>query len=172
MKYFERSRAIRGDILSQLSLLNMARDTYKGNIEPFTFGGTVNIYHVGILPSGLHVALRAFRTEMPEGKKGLEWEKRAFEAYCRNAEDLSEEGEGVPDFCVGVIFGQHAGIFTEDLTRGDTSEFESHPDNEYVFVGPERRKVFVDIDYLFREKLLKIKELKYFLDSNLVMLYS
>lgn len=166
MDYIERSQLMKPGIISDSELLNSARRGFDEEIEPFSFGGTVNLYHVGILPSGLHVALRAFRPEMPEGRNSLTRQTQSMENFCQNAEHLDSEGEPVPAFCIGVVYKHMAGIFTEDLSAGETQEVDHDLEQPYALVGDEERKVFVDVDELFR--LLLDLEPKYFLDENVV----
>ena len=164
--YFNKSQLVRISIERTPELIEITRTCFNGKMEPFASGGTVNLYHLGTLPSGLHVALRAFRTSVPEGKYDLEDQMRLMEHYCQNAEHLYSTGKSVPIFCVGVVSGEQASIFTEDLSKGGTQEVRHHPDNNYALVGAEKRKVFVDIDGLFRK--IPGLELKYFLNENKV----
>ncbi len=170
MGYFEKSQIVKEEILSLPTLLDTARDAFDERIEEFTSGGTVNLYRVGKLPSGLHVALRAFRTDVQEGRNPLGYQMELMEYYCQNAEYLSghsySDWEPVPEFCVGVVYGEKAGIFTQDLSAGGTEKIETHAGNDYVLVGAEKRKVFVDIDNFFRDML--DLELKYFSGDNFI----
>ncbi|HLC64524.1 MAG TPA: hypothetical protein VJI46_00200, partial [Candidatus Nanoarchaeia archaeon] len=68
-----------------------------------------------------------------------------------------------------------AGIFTEDLTAGDAQSFEHNSNYDFAWVGEgeNRRKVYVDIDHLFRlEKRLygRNPKRKYFLNRHLIKL--
>ena len=168
MSYLDNSQRVKKEIVSAPSLVDIARKAFNQSIEPFSFGGTVNLYHIGKLSAGIHVALRVLRTDVEEGKKNLESQMTLMEYYCQNAEHLYSKQEPVPEFCVGVISGKKTGIFTEDLTRGDTQEVLHDPDNAYAFVGANRRKVFIDIDGVFR--YIPELELKYFLEDKLIRL--
>lgn len=168
MDYIDKSQIVKNEILSAPTLLDTARNAFDKKFEAFGWGGTVELYHIGRLSSGLHVALRAFRTDVQEGQNDLEGQMRLMEYYCQNAEHLYSKNEPVPEFCVGVIKGNKAGILTEDLSAGDTQEVEHHPDNDYALVGAEKRKVFFDIDGLFR--FIPGLEHKYFLDDKVIRL--
>ncbi len=153
--YFENSQSIKKEIESRLDLKNKITMCLDDKIEPFSFGGTVNLYRIGKLKSGLYIALRRFRPEMVEGRNDLNTKKKGMEIYCQNAERLKNEGEEVPQFCVGVVNGNDAGILTEDLTLGGKFDFDHFPDMDFGFVvdGTNRRKVWVDIDHLFSSEL-------------------
>lgn len=166
MQYFEKSQKIKLEILKDNNLLNTARSAFDEKIEPFSFGGTVNLYFIGRIPSGKYVALRVFRNNLPEGQESLERQIKLMEYYCQNAEYLDDSLESVPEFCIGAVKGNKAGIFTEDLSNGGSQEIKHCPDNDYALVGPQKRKVFVDIDSCFRAPL-NIK-IKYFLNKNLI----
>ena len=166
MDYIEKSQQVKQEILSNPKFLNITRSALNEEIEPFAFGGTVHLYQIGQLPSGLHLALRAFRTDVAEGQRDLESQMREMEHYCQNADYLHSHGDEVPKFCIGVINSSKAGILTEDLSNGRTQEFQHHPDNDYAFVGTNKRKVFVDIDGLFR--FIPRLKLKYFSNEHLI----
>lgn len=168
MGYFEISQAVKPQILADSSMLTMARRCFAAEVEPFRAGGTVNLFYVGRLASGLHVALRAYKPEVEEGRRDLEVQMQFMENYCQNAEELHSQGTPVPGFCVAVVCRQFAGILTEDLTANDTVPYEHYPDFDYAWVGAERKKVFVDIDALFKHRTFI--ELKYFLEQHLVKL--
>jgi len=170
MNYADISKKVKQELLLSPVLLDVTRHAFDEKSEPFSFGGTVNLYQIGQLPSGLHVALRAFRPEQPEGKKSLERQMKNMEYYCYHAETLFDEKQPVPAFCVGVIYMNKAGILTEDLTCGGTQEVFHHPDDEFGFVGPEKRKVFIDIDYMFRMNPFGGPQSKYFLDDMVIKL--
>ena len=161
MGYFERSQGVRQELLSEDGLLTQAKRAFNSEYEEFGAGKNASLFRIGTLPSGLYVAIR-----VPRGWNSLS----LLEDYCQNAEMLDSEGKEVPKFCVGVLYGERAGIFTEDLTKGDTQSFEHCPDEEFVWVGSgkHRRKVYVDIDHLFKWR--RHKELKYFLDDHLIKL--
>ena len=169
MVYFEYSQDIRQQLLSERDMLTQAKKAFNGEIEKFSFGGTVDLYRVGKLPSGFYVALRVFRQDRHFSGSSLGKQKSLLEDYCQNAEELNSEGKEVPKFCVGAVYGQRAGIFTEDLTAGGTQNFEHYPDYDFAWVGEgeNRRKVFVDIDYLFKHREDKPK---YFLEERLIQL--
>lgn len=166
MNYLEKSQQIKQEISGDSRLLDIARNSFNEQIEPFSFGGTVNLYAIGQIPSGLYVALRSLRTDMAEGKGTLEQQMRLMEYYCQNAENLDASRQLVPRFCIGVVYGNRAGIFTEDLSNAGTQTVEHHPDNDSALVGSDKRKVYVDIDWLFRAT--PGLEIKYFLDKNLI----
>ena len=168
MDYLEISQQVKAELLSAPNLLNIAQNAFNGGIEPFSFGGTVNLYHLEMLSSGLYVALRVFRTDAQAGKYDLESQIKEMEQYCQNAEYLFSEGYPVPAFCVGVVSGEKAGIFTEDLSVGGREDVEHNRDDAYAFVGSDRRKVFIDIDTAFRVR--RNIELRYFLESNSIRL--
>ena len=168
MYYFKRSQNVKEQILLAPNLLDIARTAFDESIEPFSFGGTVHLYHMGKLDSGLYVALRTLRTDVAEGQTNLERQMKLMEYYCQNAESSDSRGELVPNFCVGVIKGDKAGIFTEDLTAGNTQEIDSHPDNDYILVGKDKRKVFVDLDGTSR--FIPGLKLKYFLGKRAIRL--
>lgn len=56
MGYFEDSLAVKREIESGPEMLNNARKAFTGQSEPFSFGGTVNLYRIGRTPSGLYDA--------------------------------------------------------------------------------------------------------------------
>lgn len=167
MNYFDYSQAIRNKIAASPQILEKTRGAFEDRFEPFTAGGTVNLYFLGRLESGLYVALRTWRKEMLEGKLPFEKRKKNLEIYCRNAEDLSDKGENVPCFCVGVIYKNSVGIFTEDLTAGETKVVTHYPDNDYGFVND--KKIWIDIDYLFNSKHLGAP-LSYFAEDHIIQL--
>jgi len=166
MNYIERSQQVKQEILSNPKFLNVARSAFNEEIEPFAFGGTVHLYQIGQLPSGLHLALRAFRTDVAEGQRDLEGQMKGMEYYCQNADYLHSQENEVPKFCIGIINSSKAGILTEDLSNGGAQEFQHHPDNDYALVGADKRKVFVDIDGLFR--FIPGLKLKYFSGKHLI----
>lgn len=168
MEYIDKSQIVKKEIISESMLLDVVRNAFDQKFEAFGRGGTVELYRIGRLPSGFHIALRLFRTDIEEGQRNLETQMRLMELYCQNAEHLYSRNEPVPDFCVGVIKGNKAGILTEDLSAGGTTEVEHNQDNNYALVGAERRKVFVDIDGLFR--FIPGLEHKYFLDDTVIKL--
>jgi len=168
MSYIDGSQSVKDELLSAPTLLDIVGKAFNEKIEPFAFGGTVHLYRMGRLSSGIHVALRAFRTDVQEGKNDLESQMKLMEYYCQNAEHLYSKNEPVPEFCIGIINGNKAGILTEDLSAGDTEEVDHHPDNDYALVGVEKRKVYVDIDGLYR--FIPGLELKYFLEDKVIKL--
>ena len=170
MEYFERSQEVRKEILSEDGLLTQAKRAFNSEYEEFGWGSTVDLFRIGTLPSGLYVAMRVFRKDGHFGDSSVENQKRLLEDYCQNAEELDSEGKEVPKFCVGVVYRNRAGIFTEDLTAGDTQNFEHYPDYDFAWVGEgeQRRKVYVDIDHLFKHR--RDTETKYFLDDHLIQL--
>ncbi len=149
--YFENSQSVKNEMERRPDLLQITRDCFAERIKEFSFGSTVNLYRVGRLESGVYVALRRFRHEGIEGHFDLIIKMRYFDMYCQNAEELYSRGESVPEFCVGVTFGNDAGILTEDLTSNGEVEFEHHPDHNFGFVikGDIKKRVLVDIDYLY-----------------------
>lgn len=161
MTYFDKSQDAKRSFTPQI--LDMGRDAFAGNIEPFGFGG-VHLYRTGRTSSGLYVALRVFRQDMPESEFSLRRQIKLFENYCLNAEELDSEGKEVPGFCIGVICGRRAGIFTEDMTAGGSIDLEHPPDMPFAYVGTERRIVYIDIDGVFRKK--DVDSLKYFSLGN------
>ncbi len=163
--YFEHSQLVKRGVQSDTSLLDRLRDAFDGGVEGFAYGGTVNLFRFGKqLPSGLWVALRAFRPEVYYGKCNLESQKEYMEIYCQNAEFLAEQGEEVPRFCIGTIYKEQAGIITEDLTANGQHEIDHPEDEPHCFVGDGRRRVFVDIDGVFGYAP-GMRELKYFADD-------
>ena len=146
--YLEHSQGVKREIERNPKILDAARKAFRGEAESFAFGGTVNLYRVGRLKSGMYVALRAFRIDVDEGMQSAETQAKNMEIYCQNAEDIQSLGENVPVFCVGVMHGEKAGILTEDLTANGQKGFEHRPADAYGFVvdGESRRKVFVDLD--------------------------
>lgn len=159
--YFEKSQEVKRSFTPQI--LDEGRAAFAGEVEPFGFGG-VHLYRTGKTSSGLYVALRIFRTDLDESRWPLRSQIKWFENYCLNAEELVAEGKEVPGFCIGVICGGRAGIFTEDMTAGGLQELEHHPDKAFAYVGPDRRVVYIDVDPVFRRK--KIESLKYFSLGN------
>lgn len=170
MAYFEHSQEIRQKILLEGNILTQAKRAFNEEIEEFSFGSTVNLYRIGKLPSGFYVALRVFRKDGHFGGSFLGTQKSLLEDYCQNAEELNSEGKEVPKFCVGTVYGKRAGIFTEDLTANGTQHFEHYPDYDFAWVGEgtNRRKVFVDIDHLFKHR--REDKPKYFLKKHLIRL--
>lgn len=170
MRYFEHSQDIRRKLLSEEDMLTKAKRAFNGDIEEFSFGSTVNLYRIGKLPSGFYVALRVFRKDGNFGKSSLDMQKSLLEDYCQNAEELDSEGKEVPKFCIGTVYGRKAGIFTQDLTADGTENFEHYPAYDFAWVGEgtNRRKVFVDIDHLFKHRWEK--KPKYFLKKHLIRL--
>ncbi len=152
MDYFDLSQKVRTEIETASALLDVTKSAFDCDVKEFSFGGTVNLFYIGKLSSGLHVALRAYRPDMPEGQRDLDFQVFGMEIFCQNAEYLHSQGKGVPAFCVGVTYDGKAGILTEDLTANGQLGLDHHPDKDYGFVGEggDRRKVFVDIDFQYR----------------------
>ena len=172
-EYFENSQLVRREIESRPDLKNKITMCLDNKIEPFSFGGTVNLYRVGKLKSGLYIALRRFRSEMPEGMSTFNNKRKMMEAYCQNAERLKNEGEEVPNFCVGAVNNNDAAILTEDLTSNGKVIFEHHPDTAFGFIIKDeaRRKVWVDIDYLYGDiRKNRNPEIKYFSNGEIINL--
>lgn len=155
--YFEKSQEVRCSFAPQI--LDEGRAAFAGKVVPFGFGH-VHLYRTGRTTSGLYVALRVFKEGSYESSLPLRSQIEHFENYCLNAEELDAEDKDVPGFCIGVICGRRAGIFTEDMTAGGSQELEHPPDKAFAYVGPDRRIVYIDIDRAFRQK--EIKSLKYF----------
>lgn len=172
MRYLKYSQRVRREIESIPELLDNVKRAFAGQAEPFTSGGSVNLYRLGRTPSGLWTALRAYRKDISEGRKDREQQARLMEYYCQNAEELDGEGESVPVFCIGAVCGNSAGIITEDLTANAQYQVEHHPDDDHGFVihGNQRRKVFIDIDGVFRRKFGFGIETKYFSPKNVLVL--
>lgn len=170
MDYFEYSQSVKGEVEATPEILVNARRAFAGEVETFGFGSTVELYRLGKTASGLWTALRAYRNDAYGGNMDREQQARHMEYYCQNAEELAARGEGVPVFCIGVTCGNRAGIITEDLTANSQNRFEHNPENAYGFViqGDKRRKVFVDIDGVFRYK--SGLEAKYFSEENALVL--
>lgn len=170
MDYFRRSQNVRLEILANDRILTQAKEAFHGKIEEFGWGSTVNLYRVGVLSSGLYVAMRTFRRDGNFEKDKLDAQKKTLEQYCLNAEELDAEGKNVPTFCVGVVYGRRAAIFTEDVTDDGREEFEHNPDSAFAFVGEgtNRRKVYIDIDHCF--KFRPGSEAKYFLNNHVIKL--
>ncbi|MBS3151928.1 hypothetical protein J4230_00805 [Candidatus Woesearchaeota archaeon] len=166
--YFQESQMVKAKIVLQSEIIYNANEALSGRLEEFSFGGTVNLYRIGKLESGLYIALRKFRPEMPEGISNLDNKVKKMEAYCQNAGKLRSKNEGVPNFCVGIVNEIDVGILTEDLIANGGFEFDHNPDNEFGFViqGNNRRKVWVDIDHLFGDrKYNRNPEIKYFTEG-------
>ena len=161
--YFEQSQQVKRELQSDASLLDKLRSAFDGKAEPFSFGGTVDLFQFGKqLSSGLWVALRLFRPELNYGGNCEGIQARAMETYCRNAEHLVSKGFEVPRFCIGTTYKGKAGIITEDVSANGQYEID-HPDGEphcFVTEGEKQRKVFIDIDAVFR--YWPDLELKYF----------
>jgi hypothetical protein len=167
MDYFERSMNIRREILGREDILDAAGNAFRDREDScFNAGGSVNLYRVGKLESGFHVALRLYRYDMDEGQ--FPWKKQArnMEQYCHNAEFVEARGDNVPSFCVGATDGTLVGIFTEDISNGGDLEVKHHPDQDFALVGLDDRKVFIDMDYQFR--FTPGIEKKYFTFSNII----
>lgn len=68
------------------------------------------------------------------------------------------------------MYKESAGIFTEDLTAGETQDLEHYSDEAcgYVGAGKTRRIVYVDIDGAF--KRTPHISIKYLSDKNVIQL--
>ena len=56
MNYFKYSQIIKQEIDSTSSLIKTIKEIYQGEKEEFSFGGSVNLYRVGLLGSGVYLA--------------------------------------------------------------------------------------------------------------------
>ena len=170
MSYFEYSQQLRREIESEESIVTRLKYAFRGDIEPFAFGGTVNIFCIGQTKSGIWTALRAFRPKMPEGMRTTEIQKSNMEIYCQNVEYLHEKGERCPALCIGVVYENMVGILTEDLSAGGKYEIEHNPDLNYGFIlsSENRQKVFIDLDYGFR--IPPNRREKYFAEDAFILL--
>lgn len=150
MGYFEHSQSVRKE-LENSSLVSKVREAFQAKFEPFDVGGTINLYAIGELPSGIHVALRAFRPNMPEGMHDLYRQMQNMDIYCKNAEALIENGYRAPNFSVGVVYHQMAGILLEDISKGGSVPIDRLPIYPYGLIteNGEEVQVFIDIDCMF-----------------------
>ena len=150
MNYFEDCQQIKTEIESS-GLLRKVKEAFSGNIVPFANGGSVNLYRIGNLESGHHIALRLFKLK-GEGQWELPQQKRLMEYYCQHAEALNEDGYRAPLFTIGVLDPKRAGVITEDLTKGGAVNLEHDPNFPYGWIRERGKdiKVFIDIDYWFQ----------------------
>jgi hypothetical protein len=149
--YFEKSQEIKAEIEGRNDILDLTAGAFNGEIEEFA-GAGVDLFRIGKLESGLHLALRVFR-DFNNYKQDLE--ARFMEHYALNAEKLQGESERVPLACVGAFYrDKKAALITEDLTAGGEFEVEHHSDNAYGFIlKPEgKEKVWIDIDAVFSRR--------------------
>jgi len=156
MSYFQDSQRIREEIESQPGLLERVKQAYRGELQKFASGSSVDLFRIGRLQSGVHIALRKWNPDLYHNAhmglhKQIEW----METYCQNAEELAAQGTEVPAFTVGVIRNNIAGILTEDLSAGELYEVVQarYPDpTARVVDNGSSRTVYVDIDPEFRAK--------------------
>lgn len=176
MEYLEISQNIRREIELLPGIESKLRNILEGKAEPFTHGSSVDLYRVGKTSSGLYVALRAFRAEfLEEDLQLLEDQIQWMENYCQNAAMHHKHNEGVPKFCIGVIYKDNAAILTEDLSeggRGDITPLKGG-DVEVTVTGPgiNREKVYVDVDPHYIDlRPIPESRIRYFSDPNVMMI--
>lgn len=170
MDYFEDSQRIRTEIQEDSQILDVAKRSLARELEPFAGGTHSEVYRVGKLSSGLWVALRT--TIFDDEDQMIQLER-----HCQNAEKLAThyplDGKmKMPSFCVGVVYGERRGIFTEDLTNGGSLILNHHDSGDpagYIEEEEERRvTVYVDLDDFPTSK--NPQSIKYFLNENIINL--
>lgn len=150
--YFVNSQKVKDEIKSNSSILENVAKAFREETEPFT-GASHDFYRIGMLESGVYVVMRVLPSSGSDIKAlSFNGQINLMEQYCQNAEYLSSNGERVPNFCVGALCENKAGILMEDLTANDSVELIHHPDNAhgYIVQGSDKIKVFVDIDAQYR----------------------
>jgi hypothetical protein len=170
--YFEHSQEVKREIEQSSDLLDKIRDSFHGKGDRIAHTDCTEIWRIGKLESGLYIALRIDYSPFL-----FEMTKLSLENYCSNAERLFNEGNNVPDFCVGVTLDEDAGIITEDLTdnnrntlteTGKGSEkarcLQTKPDGE-------TKEIYVDIDSKWSaDPKINRGNLRYFKEGNYIRL--
>jgi hypothetical protein len=161
---------IKEKLLKSKDLLERIQDAFDNLFFPFSEGTSVELYKIGLLDKESHLALRCFSDTGENSKINslLQIQMLAMEEYCLNAEELKLEKKRVPNFCVGVIYGNLAGIITQDLTFGGTREFKHNFREPFGYLEGSDNPIYIDIDGEYR--IPNQGGFKYFLEKNRISL--